>query len=179
VKNCQIELIAFGLYMKGRPSKIQSFGENKRTDGLAKKFGNILIVSLRAERGNLIKRERISFMTSFHFRRLPRSARNDTKDGQFYLQEEGQAPFSVGTVPFRLYFKKKRDCPPSSTEKGACPLFYFLFGPAQLFLDKVEVVSPGRGYEMKLVIAALDLDHIILHHQSPALAVECEEDLFS
>ncbi len=54
----------------------------------------------------------------------------------------------------------------------------YLFGPAQFFLDKVKVVSFWRGDEMEFKIAALDLDHIILHHQSPALAVECEEDFF-
>jgi hypothetical protein len=51
-------------------------------------------------------------------------------------------------------------------KKGPVPFFLssFLFGPAQFFLDKVEVVSPGRGDKMKLIIAAFDLDRIILNH---------------
>jgi hypothetical protein len=91
---------------------------------------------------------------------------------------EGDRQLFCGDCPFQSLFKEYRDCPPSSTKKVAGPLFYLLFGPAQFFLDQIKVVPFGRGDEMEFKIAALYLDHIILHHQSPTLAVECEEDFF-
>jgi len=59
-------------------------------------------MSLRAKRGNLIKKEFISTMTSFHSKRLPRFARND-------IQKELPNYRAHTTIPVFLNKRTERD----------------------------------------------------------------------